>query len=231
MRELPDAALLHLDADLAIVDKPPGLPSHGTVDPQRDHLVAAATRLLRRLDHGGELHIAHRLDRDTSGIVVFARHAAAAAALGAALAAHEAVDKRYLAVCRLERAVPDRWDHTDHLRARKDGVVVAVRSGGQRASSRFRVWDRRGGFALVEARPLTGRRHQLRVHLSDAGAPIVGDDTYGEPALGAGLAPRLLLHAFRITLPHPSTGEPLHVQQMPPQDYRAAAARLDLFVD
>ncbi|MCB9740641.1 MAG: RNA pseudouridine synthase [Deltaproteobacteria bacterium] len=222
--------LLHIDDDLLLVHKPPGLPSHATVDPGRDHLVAATERLLRSQGIASELHLCHRLDRDTSGVVVFARSRAAAAALGDAFAERE-MDKRYLAICRVESSLASRWDVDDHLRARKDGVVIAVRSGGDRASSRFRQLDREPPYALVECRPMTGRRHQLRVHLADSGAPIVGDPVYGEPEHDQGVAPRLMLHAYRITLQHPTTGQPLQVEAPMPADMRRVAERVGLVVE
>lgn len=221
--ELSPRRILYEDPDLLVVDKPPGLVSHATVDPARDHLVAAVSRLLQARDgEVGHLALHHRLDRDTSGAVLFSRRAALDAALGAAFAERR-VDKVYLAIVARQpsRAFPAGVTELDAYLAPGKGPggrTLVVRSGGKPARTRVRVRQQAAGWLLVEARPLTGRTHQIRVHLAHLGFPILGDPLYG------GAAPdtkRLLLHALRLQLDHPRTGERLRVVAPPPRAFRS----------
>lgn len=226
--DLTPRRILYEDADLLVVDKPPGLVSHATVDPARDHLVAAVARLLRARDgEVGHLALHHRLDRDTSGAVLLSRQPSLDAALGAAFAERR-VDKVYLAVVARNpaRAFPAGELELDaHLAPGKGpgGRTLVVRSGGKPARTRVRLRQASGERLLVEARPLTGRTHQIRVHLAHLGFPILGDELYGgaEPN-----TKRLLLHALRLGLDHPRTGERLRVVAPPPRAFRARFAEV-----
>lgn len=211
-----EARILHEDGALIAVDKPPGLPTVATADPARPHLVGLVERLLAaRAGEAGPrqaLGVHQRLDRDTSGVVLFVKDPAANADLGAQFAGHR-VEKTYLALtARPPRlpAVPWRVDDGANGEAKPavtDFVVVEAWPEG----------------VLVEARPRTGRKHQIRIHLSRAGMPILGDAAYGGDRRDA---PRVMLHAARLQLRHPLTGARLTVSSALPADFQAAIARL-----
>jgi len=219
--ELTARRILHEDSELLGVDKPPGLVAHATVDPRRDHLVAAVSRYLRARDgEVGHLAQIHRLDRDTSGVVLFSRVPALDGVLGAAFAERR-VEKVYLAVVRErpDAPFPDGTTELDaYLAPRKGpgGRTLAVRSGGKPARTRVRALERAEGRVLIEARPLTGRTHQIRVHLAELGFPILGDELYGGQERDT---KRLLLHALRLELPHPTRGERVCVEAPPPRAF------------
>ena len=215
--ELEASAIVYEDDWMIVVDKPAGLPSHGTRDASRDHLVAAVTRLVATRDGRAPstLRAAHRLDADTSGLLVLGKTAEATRALSEAFASRN-VEKVYAAVVHSRgQALPDAWSVEDHLAwSKRDERMRRVRSGGDYARTDFVVRERGATLALVEARPRTGRTHQIRVHLEGSGAPIAGDRIYGT----RDGASRLLLHATRLELAHPITGAPLVVEIAPPPE-------------
>jgi 23S rRNA-/tRNA-specific pseudouridylate synthase len=179
-----------------VVNKPEGLLSEAARDPARANLRdLAAARF-------GPLVLLHRLDRDTSGLVVLARPGDAATAMGQAFADRTVV-KEYLAAVAAAHHLPP--SGTIELRLapdpRRPDRMLVVANGGQRAVTRYEVLEPTRttplGVQLVRLVPETGRTHQLRVQLAHLGAPILGDRLYGE----ATSAPRLLLHAERLTLP------------------------------
>ncbi len=221
--ELTARRILYEDPDLLIVDKPPGLVAHATVDPARDHLVAAVSRFLVARDgEVGHLAQQHRLDKETSGAVLFCRNPEHDAALGAAFAERR-VKKVYWAVVRPrpgESFPPGTTELDGYLAPHKGpgGRTLVVRSGGKPARTQVRMLREADGRLLVEACPRTGRTHQIRVHLADRGYPILGDDLYG------GAAPdtkRLLLHALRLELDHPAREERVCVMAPPPRAFRS----------
>jgi RluA family pseudouridine synthase len=189
--------LLYVDEHMVVVNKPAGLPAEAP--PHRDapnlHALAEA--------RFGPLILVHRLDRDTSGVIVLARTAEANRLLSGAFRSHE-VEKEYAAVV----AAPNLLAPEGEIRLRlapdpqrRDRMVV-VTKGGQGAVTRYMVTARAARRQWVQLWPATGRTHQLRVHLAAMQAPILGDRLYGD----GGSAPRLLLHAYRLTLP--PTGRP-----------------------
>jgi 23S rRNA pseudouridine1911/1915/1917 synthase len=214
----PDEPLpvLYQDEHLLAVDKPPLLVVHPTASYHR-HTV------LRRLylDYPGErLTLVHRLDRETSGVLLVARSRAADAAVKRLLEPESRttgarVDKTYLAIT---RGVPgvrmiDRPLERDP--SRPSSMRVASPNRGVAARTGLELLDQRGGYALLACQLFTGRQHQLRVHLASIGCPVVGDRRYGseEPALL-----RHALHAHRYRLPHPLTGEDLDIVSPWPRD-------------
>lgn len=194
--------------------KPPGLLVHPSELVARDE----ATLLDQlRVRLGADLWPVHRLDRATSGLLVFARHPAAAAALGRALMARE-VRRRYLAVV---RGWPEETGTIDHPVKDRD----APRRPARPSVTRFRTLARielpvaierypTARLALVALSPVTGRRHQLRRHLKHLSHPIIGDTSYGRGAYNRYFraehgVQRLLLHAGELAFPHPTSGASL----------------------
>ena len=226
--ELPESALLFIDDALVVVDKPAGLPVHATRDPGRDHLQAAVARLMvRRGLDAAHVGLPHRLDVGTSGLVVLGRTPTVTAQLGALFAARE-TQKTYLALTARPRDLPpsplDVRNHLAPNRQRGGWPMVAVRAGGDAAWTTLHLVSLGPQALLWQADLHTGRRHQIRVHLAGVGAPLAGDTEYGSPLP----APRPMLHAWRLTLPHPVTHSPLSCEAPLPADFRALATRLRL---
>jgi RluA family pseudouridine synthase len=146
---------------------------------------------------GEKLYVVHRLDRETSGVLVFARSREAHRFINAQFS-RRLVSKTYLALVRGALA-EDAGEITEPLREFGSGRVGVDRRRGKGSLTRYAVVERLGGFTLVRAHPLTGRRHQLRAHFYNLGHPIAGDPRYGNPAEQAAF-PRLMLHATSIRL-------------------------------
>jgi RluA family pseudouridine synthase len=222
--ELTADRILFEDEDLIVVDKPAGLPSHPTADESRDNLVSAVTRFLAKRDGIAEpyLGIHHRLDRDTSGVVLFAKSKRVNAALTEMFSSHKVV-KIYQALSVAPRRKLDReWTIKNSLgkvsSKSKRARYGAVKTGGDRAETLFRVIAEYAHFVWIEAIPKTGRTHQIRVHLSEYGLPILGDDLYGRGS--DELAPRLMLHAAELRFPHPVTQTEVSVKSELPNDFQ-----------
>lgn len=154
----------------------------------------------------------HRLDRDTSGILLAARSQPAASFLGKAMIAKQ-FHKTYLAIVENGDVLPDKGRIDAALRREEEGreawsrVCADDHPDALVAATDFEVLSRHEGAALVRCRPLTGRMHQIRVHLAHLGAPIAGDVRYGGALrLGGVTVPRLMLHALELEFPHPSGG-------------------------
>jgi 23S rRNA pseudouridine1911/1915/1917 synthase len=212
--------LLYADEHLVAVDKPAGVPAQPTLTSDRGTLPELVAALV-----GGEVTLVHRLDRETSGVTVLARSRAAAAALAEAFRTG-VPQKTYLALCARAPAPPEgRLDAPIGKVPRRAGLRQ-VSPGGDAAATRYRTLAT-GQAALVEARPETGRTHQIRVHLAHLGAPLLGDPRYGGPRMvGPVSVPRVMLHAARLELPHPVTGAPLAFEAPAPADFEAVRAAL-----
>ncbi len=224
---LTPEAVLFRDEWLIAVDKPPGLPTHGTADRSRPSLVSAVERLLAGADRRPYLAVHQRLDRDTSGVVLFAIDRSANEGLARAFAGGE-VGKSYLAlVARTGAEPPSRFDVRQPLSTDDDGRVRVGGAGAKPALTEVEVKERLGPVLLVEARPHSGRKHQVRVHLAHAGLPVLGDGRYGPRVRrrsrgheqGSLTAPRLMLHAARLALPHPVSGRRLVLASPLPPDF------------
>ncbi len=227
---LTSRAVLFQDDALLAVDKPPGLPTHATADPSRPSLVAHVERYLRALGRGAYVGVHQRLDRDTSGVVLFAIDERANAGLARAFEERR-VEKTYVALVARPAVVPTgpavirrpvAASAGRHAPAAGD-EATARKEGDRAAETEIVVREVLADALLVEARPRTGRRHQVRVHLAQEGMPILGDPVYG-PA--AERAPRLMLHARRLALAHPLTGDPLVIESPLPEDFVRVLARL-----
>jgi 23S rRNA pseudouridine1911/1915/1917 synthase len=173
------------------------------------------------------VHLVHRLDRETSGVTVLARTPASARRLSEDFRDGRP-EKTYLALCARAPVPPEgRLDAPLGKDPRVPGRR-AVRPDGEAAATRYRTLAvGPGGVALVEARPETGRTHQIRAHLAHLGAPILGDARYGGPRMvGEAAIPRVMLHALRLALDHPGTGARLVLEAPVPGDLEALRAAL-----
>jgi RluA family pseudouridine synthase len=235
----PAALLLRRDGVIAI-DKPPGLPSQATKDQSVQHVVPALRALLEKLGQKhGQLVLVHRLDKETSGVLLVAEGGARATWLTDLFRARK-VKKTYLAVC-YGRPKAEAFTESAPLSEidKKTGDVRAVRAGGRPAVTHVRVLARADelGLCLVECRPETGRSHQIRVHLELNGLPIVGDKRYGAAArtplpaeIAEQAAEHQLLHAAAIELPLAEGQEAVRIEALPPSRFRELCrlARLPL---
>ncbi|MCL2448908.1 MAG: class I SAM-dependent methyltransferase [Polyangiaceae bacterium] len=209
-----EAWILHEDADLVVIDKPAGVASQAADTARPDDVVTRLGRYLAGRGGDSYLGVHQRLDKDTSGVVVFARRREANARLAAQFERRR-VEKTYVACVAGWPRGKDRATLRDTLAPGEGGSVQVVgmrprssdpagrpRASGREAVTRVRVLSRRGDRAMLELVLETGRTHQARVQLAHAGAPIAGDPIYGGPP-----APRLLLHACSLALEHPATGQ------------------------
>ncbi len=237
--------ILYEDSDLLVLDKPAGLVVHPAPGNEEGTLVNA---LLAHCGDtlpgiGGEKRpgIVHRLDKDTSGVMVVAKTEQALATLSAAFAARD-LDRAYLALC---------WGLPNPAAGEIEGPIgrdprdrkrmAVVSRGGKPALTRYRtIGQHQGAVALLEVRLATGRTHQIRVHLAGKGHPVVGDPLYLRriPASARGLDeasrralldfPRQALHATRLGFAHPRTGAALSFSTPPPADMQTLLDRLGL---
>ena len=225
--EAMDLSVVHSDQDLMVINKPAGLVVHPGAGNPRGTLLNGLLALddsLRLLPRAG---IVHRLDKDTSGLMVVARTEEARQDLVKQLSSRS-VSRHYLAVT---HGVPIAGETIDQPVGRHpvDRVRMAVTPGGKQAVTHFRVLDKFRAHALIEARLETGRTHQIRVHLAWRGYPLLGDPMYsGRPRVPANASATLLsavesfrrqaLHATSLSLRHPATGEKVSWKQPPPED-------------
>jgi len=213
-------AVLHEDDDVIVVDKPAGLLTVPTEARERDTLWSRVLQYLQ-LRRGGRPYagIVHRLDKDTSGAVVFARNRRALHALQDRFRRHD-VDREYVALA--EGRPPDAGTFDADLVRTRDLRRSVARPGesGRRAVTRFQVLERLRDAALVSIRPETGRTHQIRVHFSAAGHPILGDRVYGARERDAtDDAPRQMLHARRLGFALPERAR-VSAESPLPDDFR-----------
>ena len=218
--------VVYEDDHLLVVSKPAGLVVHPAPGHRSGTLVNALLARTAAPPAGGDLArpgIVHRLDAGTSGLMIVAKDEPTHAALTEALAAR-AITRTYLA---LVEGAPDTDTATVDApigRSNRDRKKMAVVAGGRHAVTEIKVLERHADTSLVEARPVTGRTHQIRVHLKAAGHPVVGDVVYGKNRkLAAALGlDRPFLHAARLSFEHPSTGARIELDDPLPPDLAAA---------
>lgn len=231
-----DFGVVHEDSDMLVVDKPGNLPCH----PAGRFFHNTLWRILQQRGFGPDIHFAHRLDRETSGLVVIAKSAAAARNLGRQFE-HGEVDKLYLAL--VEGQFPPTMTAEGELHPEPDSEVrkkrqlrldgTPDRTSAAYARTAFRRIETLGDLTLVEARPTTGRLHQIRASLHSLGFPVAGDKLYGlddtlflrfirDALTDADHAllrfPRQALHAAELTLTQPSTNSRMHFHAPLPPD-------------
>ena len=232
-QDLP-LAVLHEDRDLLVLDKQAGMvvhPARGT--PHSTVVNALLHRLGEGAPGGARLGLVHRLDKDTSGCLVVARTEEALASLQAQFQGRT-VEKVYLALVHGALEAEGRLE-TPYGRHPRDRTRYTGRAGSRRAVTAWRVVERFGNRAsLAEVRLHTGRTHQIRVHLAEAGHPLLGDAVYGGTRREARLPPgdvvrraagavgRQALHAWRLAFTHPRTGKPCRFEAPVPRDLLAA---------
>ncbi|MFC3283639.1 23S rRNA pseudouridine(955/2504/2580) synthase RluC [Litchfieldella rifensis] len=213
LRNLLAGSVLVEGPEWLVINKPSGLAVHGGSG-VKIGLIEALRQVREDLDF---LELVHRLDRDTSGCLLLAKTRPALLALNNALMQRQ-MDKQYLAL------VAGRWPaRRDYVSARLDRFEagngerrVRVDAEGKVSRTRFAVRETFAKATLVEAEPVTGRTHQIRVHAAHAGHPLLGDDKYGsregqQLAARLGLS-RLFLHAAALTFPEPTSGRPVHIK-------------------
>ena len=234
---LPSEAIVYADRDLVVVDKPAGLLSVADEPGMKDTLAEHVRTMLRRTGGAGadgKLGVVHRLDRDTSGLMVFARTASAQRALAARFRAHD-IERLYQAIAhgsvaaaRIESdLVPDRGDGL------RGSFGVFRRAKGEpppearRSVTFVEPLEPLAGATLVQCRLETGRQHQIRIHLAERGHPLLGEKVYIRDYAGPQIAaPRTMLHARTLGFTHPSSGRDLSFEREPPYDFAGVAESL-----
>lgn len=223
--EMSPLSVIHEDTDFLIINKPPGMVVHPGAGRSSGTLVNVLLGAKKKLAISGSAlrpGIVHRLDKDTSGILVVAKSARAFKSLSHQLAERK-MKKVYRAIVR------GRVEHMEgqiieplgrHPRYR---TKMAVRRDalGKDSETSYKVIERFKQATLIEARPVTGRTHQIRVHLAHIGHPVLGDETYGFKT-----DHRMMLHAFKLTLEHPRTGKMLEFEAPLPPDFTSTLKAL-----
>jgi 23S rRNA pseudouridine1911/1915/1917 synthase len=239
--ELAEDAIVHVDAHLVVVSKPPGVstvPYAGQDSPSGpreadDALDARVRAWLGRHGRGGKkvrpsLGVVHRLDKETSGLLVFARTWLAKQSLASQFRQHT-VHRKYLAIAHGD--VRSRTIRSHLLEDRGDGRRGSARgradAGAREAVTHVERIETLAGATLVACRLETGRTHQIRIHLSEGGCPLVGERVYIRGWPGQPIdAPRLMLHAAELGFVHPATQREVRWQQPMPADMRVVVERL-----
>jgi RluA family pseudouridine synthase len=226
--------IVYEDYDLVVLDKPPGIPVvPDRWDPEKLNLYDLLNSLLQK-DPSSEIEkiwVVHRIDQDTSGLVIFAKNSEGHQLLNKAFSAGE-VQKSYLAVV---KGCPAKTDgQIDFALSSSQKGRVVVDPDGKKSITKYRVIEKFSRFSLLEVTPLTGRTHQIRVHLLAIGHPLAVDPIYTRHRSFAitdikryarvpiedrpALISRLTLHAMELKLNHPKTGEPLELKAEVPKD-------------
>jgi 23S rRNA pseudouridine1911/1915/1917 synthase len=229
---LGESAIVFYDRDVVVVDKPVGMLSVADESGNKDTLANCTRTLLRGMGGRGvdaKLGVVHRLDRETSGLMVFARTADAKRVLAAQFRAHH-IDRIYHAIAhgavtatRIETYfIIDRGDGIrgsyGHFRRPKGDTPIEAK----RSVTHIRPIAGLAGATLVECRLETGRQHQIRIHMSELGHPLVGERVYIRDYAGARIESiRPMLHARTLGFMHPRTAERIWFQREPPDDFQA----------
>jgi RluA family pseudouridine synthase len=215
---MSDQYIAYEDDSIIVVNKPEGVPTQPTIDQSRKSLYIELKKYLQQRD-GPEAYLGlhHRLDRDTSGLVLFTKQKSVNAAIGNSFKEHT-ISKTYQALVLDLKPIPDAWSVKNYLKRSplKKLIMESTLSGGDFAHTEFKkiATEKLLGHSVVrvEAKLLTGRTHQIRVHCSEYGIPIVGDPLYSKMTQkDSEIFKRLYLHAWKLEFKHPVTGQVLSV--------------------
>lgn len=224
---LPPELIAHLDAHVVVVRKPAGISTVPFDENETGTLFELVQAALKRKGGGrAPIGVVHRIDKETSGLVVFSRNLAALRGLKQQFRVHS-VQRRYWAIA--HGAVAAGTLRSRLVRDRGDGRRGSTENEelGRDAVTHVRVVEPLRGATLIECRLETGRTHQIRIHLSEDGHPLVGERVYSKNFSGALIpAPRMMLHAFELGFEHPATGAPMHFEEPMPDDMRGVLERL-----
>jgi 23S rRNA pseudouridine1911/1915/1917 synthase len=229
-------AIVFENADLLVIDKPAGMVVHPAAGHQRGTLVSAVLAYAPEVGEVGEIErpgIVHRLDKDTSGLILVAKNAAAQRFLQDAFAQRKA-EKTYLALVEGRPPTPEGRIETYIGRdpSHRQRMAVVPASRGREAVTLFHTREQFEKFSLLEVHPLTGRTHQIRVHLAYIGCPVAGDTVYGKhssphiPKETKGGGKRQLLHAWQLKIILPGESEPRTFEASLPDDLITILASL-----
>jgi len=238
--------VLFEDEWIILINKPAGIPTQPTIDPGRPNLFDLTKQLLKqrdgfrspkevRVQQENYLGLHHRLDRDTSGIMMFTKHEAANKGVADLFAEHR-IQKTYQCLVWRTPSAPQYQvdegfevkNYLGRISAKNENARYgAVSSNGDPALTNFRVIELFRDVYWLEARPKTGRTHQIRVHTSEMGLPILGDPQYFPMSVTPMVSvPRLLLHAQRLEFDHPVSHQPLKIEAPIPDDFLAVLGKL-----
>ena len=203
--------ILFEDEDLLVLNKPRNMPTHPSQNHHADTLANGVMHYFK--DSSFTFRVITRLDKDTSGVVIVAKNKLSASILTESMNKGE-IKKEYLAMC---HGVPkEEKGEINAPIARKEGSTIerTVNKNGKPALTLYELWKENNNLSLIRVYPITGRTHQIRLHLSYTGNPIYGDDMYGSPVKNE----YCRLHCRKITLPHPITGETMEFEASIPAD-------------
>lgn len=208
--------VLFEDEDLIFINKPAGLPSQQTLDKNRPHVVSELYKQFPEQD----FFLHHRLDKDTTGVMLLGKSERVNKALTEIFRQHQ-IQKKYIAFIKKTPPLPgETWTVKNYMapvrETNKNRMrMVVVKKGGWPAETHFKKINETADFYVVQASPITGRTHQIRVHLACEKRPILGDNLYGGKST---LVPRLMLHAWQLSLKHPITGADMTIEAPWPKD-------------
>ncbi len=222
--------ILYRDQDIIVLDKPSGMMTQPAPSRYQGTVYAELQNLLRDekcKGHRPSIGMVQRLDRDTSGVMVFSVHQRAHKKMTEAFQGRD-IKKIYLALI-AGRPKTDQGEFRSLLaRRRSTNLVVSVARGGKPAETRYRLLQTMDQISLVEVQLITGRSHQIRAHFSEAGLPLLGDTAYGGPREVGGLnVPRQMLHSRELSFYHPVTGKEMIFTAPLPNDFSSVLRDVD----
>ena len=219
--------ILYEDEDVAVVDKPCGMVVHPAAGNESGTLVNALLYAMDSLSGIGGVKrpgIVHRLDKDTSGLLMVAKNDMAHESLSRQLS-ERSMEKHYLAVVEGTMKEQEGEINKPIARSKKDRKKMAIDPEGREALTRWKLVENLRDAALLDVHILTGRTHQIRVHMQSIHRPLAGDVIYGL-SKGGVRVPRLMLHAHTLDFTHPRTDERLHFEAQPPEAFCQAVEKL-----
>jgi 23S rRNA pseudouridine1911/1915/1917 synthase len=217
-RKFSGIEIIYEDKDLIVIYKPEGLLSMATEDEKKETAYSLLSQYVKSLDHKNKIFIVHRLDRETSGVMMFARSSNVQELLQEAWNMN-VTERTYLAI--VEGAVEnDKGTISSYLRESKAFIVYSSEEpakGSQKAITHYKVLQRTKAYSLVEVTLETGRKNQIRVHMQDIGHPVIGDKKYGS---SVNPIKRLGLHAWVLAFTHPITKKELRFETEIPNAFQ-----------